>query len=380
MRIAQVAPLYESVPPTLYGGTERVVSYLTEELVNVGHDVTLFASGDSRTSARLISPIERGLRLADTPMDGNSAHLIMLDQIMKMQDQFDVIHFHIEGYQYPLIKYLQIPSITTLHGRLDLKWTPKVHSHFLGTRFTSISNDQRRPLDRQLNNVRWHGNVYHGLPSDLLRPIENKENYLAFLGRISPEKGVEYAIEIALRANIPLKIAAKVDDVDRNYFNQRISPLIEQNPSHIEFLGEIDDSRKQHFLGHAKALVFPIQWPEPFGLVMIEAMACDTPVIAFKNGSVPEVIIPGKNGFIVHNIHEAIGAIEMLPTIKQGQCRKMFEQHFMATIMAKNYIQLYHKLIYEKYQPTIKEEEFGFSKQIRLPEKINYGAFTNTWQ
>lgn len=374
MRIAQVAPLYESVPPRLYGGTERVVSYLTEELVEQGHDVTLFASADSKTRARLISPIERSLRLSDRPVDGMSAHLIMVDQIMNMQEEFDVIHFHIEGHQYPLLKYLKTPSITTMHGRLDLSWLENVFKQFDDVKLTSISHYQRKPL----TNVSWHGNVYHGLPENLLKPEFQKENYLAFLGRISPEKGVEYAIEIATRAKLPLKIAAKVDPVDQRYFNTRIRPLLDQ--ADVEFIGEIDDRGKQEFLGKAQALLFPIQWPEPFGLVMIEAMACDTPVIAFKNGSVPEVITPGKNGFIVQNVHDAIGAIEMLTTIKRGQCREIFENKFLVEHMASNYVELYCKLIYQKYSMPIKEGRNGFQEQGKIFTETNFGTFANTWQ
>ena len=374
MRIAQVAPLYESVPPQLYGGTERVVSYLTEELVKQGHDVTLFASADSKTCARLISPVGQSLRLSNQVADGSSAHLIMVDHLMQMQDEFDVIHFHIEGHQYPLLKYLKTPNMTTLHGRLDQKWQSKVLGHFDDVKLTSISNYQRRPLGQ----VNWHGNVYHGLPESLLKPHYDKENYLAFLGRISPEKGIEYAIEIASRANIPLKIAAKVDSADLQYFNLRVKPLL--NRADIEFVGEIDDKGKQEFLGKAKALIFPIQWPEPFGLVMIEAMACDTPVIAFKNGSVPEIIKPGINGLIVQNVHDAIGAIEMLSIFKKGQCREYFEKHFLVQNMAKNYLELYRKLIYQKYSMPLKEGSDGFKEQSQLFTETNFGSFANTWQ
>ena len=343
MRIAQVAPLYESVPPALYGGTERVVWNITESLVQLGHDVTLFASGDSRTSATLIAPCERALRLDTRCRDPLAHHMIMLDEVFRRAEDFDVIHFHIDYLHFPLSERLGVADLTTLHGRLDLAELSGIYRQFEERPLVSISNSQREPL-RWAN---WRATIYHGLDTRQFHPSAKAGNYLAFLGRISPEKRVDRAIEIAKRAGIPLRIAAKVDRVDAEYFRAEIEPLLD-HPL-IEFIGEIGDHEKSGFLGGARALLFPIDWPEPFGLAMIEAMACGTPVIAFQRGSVPEVIDEGVTGRIVHNIEEAVAAVRDIDSLDRVQCRKVFEQRFSANRMAKDYLVQYHRRIEETF-------------------------------
>lgn len=338
MKIAQVAPLYESVPPKLYGGTERVVSYLTEELVRQGHDVTLFASGDSITSAKLVSPCPQSLRLDPGCIDQLAHHILMLEHVFRDFNSFDVIHFHIDYLHFPTSRRQQKPQLTTLHGRLDMPDLVPLYQEFRDMPVVSISDSQRLPLP----GVNWQGTVYHGLPEDLYPFREEAGKYLAFLGRISPEKRLDRAIEIAIRTNMPLKIAAKVDRIDREYFNTVIEPLLD-HPL-VEYIGEIGDEGKSEFLGNAHALLFPIDWPEPFGMVMIEAMASGTPVVAYGNGSVPEIIEHGVNGFIVHSIDEAVQATEQISTLSRRRCREVFETRFSARQMAHGYVEIYNRL------------------------------------
>lgn len=339
MRIAQVAPLYESVPPQLYGGTERVVSYLTEELVRMGHEVTLFASGDSQTAARLVPVTPRSLRLDSSCIDQLAHHIYMLEEVKKRKDDFDLIHFHIDYLHFPITRMVGWNHVTTLHGRLDLPDLIPLHKEFSDLPLISISMSQRKPLPF----VNWVGTVLHGIPIDLLEFNSRPKGYLAFCGRICPEKRVDRAIEISLRAGLPLKIAAKVDPTNRDYFYSDIEPLLHQ-PG-IEFIGEINDRQKSDFLGNARALLFPIDWPEPFGLVMIEAMACGTPVIAYRNGSVEEVLEKGVTGYIVDNVTEAVEAVAKVGSLDRRKCREVFERRFSATKMAQEYVQLYDKLI-----------------------------------
>jgi glycosyltransferase involved in cell wall biosynthesis len=338
LRIAQVAPLYESVPPAKYGGTERIVSYLTEELVREGHQVTLFASGDSRTRARLISPCERSLRLDADCRDPLAAHMAMIEQVAQLQAEFDILHFHTDYLHFSVSKRLATPSLTTLHGRLDLRELPMLFRVFPDVPLVSISTAQRAPLA----GLNWIGTVYHGLPPDLYRYDDAPEEYLAFVGRVSPEKGVDRAIEIAKRVGMTLRIAAKVDPADRAYYESEIKPLLD-HPL-IEFMQEIDDGDKQELLGKARALLFPINWPEPFGIVMLEAMACGTPVIAFPCGSVPEVIDPGITGVIVQNIDQAAEAVKNIGTLRRQKCRDTFEKRFTDARMVRDYMTLYRKL------------------------------------
>jgi glycosyltransferase involved in cell wall biosynthesis len=339
MKIAQVAPLYESVPPTMYGGTERVVSYLTEELVRQGHDVTLFASGDSVTSARLIAPCERSLRLDPDCVDQMAHHILMLEQVYHQFNTFDIIHFHIDYLHFPVSRRQRIPHITTLHGRLDIPDLQALYREYKDMPVVSISESQRTPIPA----VNWQGTVYHGLSEDLYSCNDAPGKYLAFLGRISPEKRIDRAIEIAILSGLPLKIAAKVDRVDREYFTELIEPMLD-HPL-IEYIGEIGDNDKQEFLSNASALLFPIDWPEPFGMVMIEAMACGTPVIAWPNGSVPEIIEDGVNGFVVESIESAVDAVRRLSEIDRRTCRSVFEQRFSAQRMAQGYVDIYERLI-----------------------------------
>ena len=335
MRIAQVAPLSESVPPLLYGGTERVVAYLVEELVRQGHDVTLFASGDSDTGARLIPCCPRALRLDNSCHDSLALHIVMLDEVFRRASAFDLIHFHIDYLHFPVSSRLHIPNVTTLHGRLDLPELPIVYRQFPDLPLISISNAQRKPIP----NGNWLATVYHGLPENMFHLQEKPGGYLAFLGRISPEKGVDRAIDVAKRVGMPLRIAAKVDKVDKEYFDTKIKPLLD-HPL-IEFIGEIGDREKQEFLGNAAALLFLIDWPEPFGLVMIEAMACGTPVIALRRGSVPEVLADGVAGFVVDSVEEAARAVKRLDSISRVTCRQVFEQRFTVARMARDYVDLY---------------------------------------
>lgn len=339
MIIAQVAPLYESVPPQKYGGTERIVSYLTEELVNQGHDVTLFAAGDSQTKANLVPMTERSLRTDPNSQAPLAHHINMLEKVAQMAGDFDVIHFHIDYLHFPMSRILRLHQLTTLHGRLDLPDLVPLFSEFKDMPLVSISDNQRLPL----MHVDWAATVHHGLPKDLYNFHGHPDDYLAFIGRISPEKGVDRAIKIAIQSGMKLKIAAKVDAVDKDYFEKEIRPLM-NNPL-IEFIGEIDDHQKNEFIGNAKALLFPINWPEPFGLVMIESMACGTPVIAFNNGSVPEVMEDGVTGYIVKDCASALKAVQNIDKIDRLQCRKTFEQRFTATRMAKDYVRIYKEIV-----------------------------------
>ena len=341
MKIAQVAPLYESVPPHLYGGTERVVSYLTEALVAQGHEVTLFASGDSITEARLVAGCERSLRLSEDCVDPLAHQAVMLDKVIGRAEEFDIIHFHTDYAHFPFSKNMGLRNVTTLHGRLDLPDLEPLYRHFNEMPLVSISYSQREPVDE----ANWVGNVYHGLPADLLKASEEPGEYLAFLGRISPEKRPDRAIRIALKAGMTLKIAAKIDRVDREYFDTQIKPLL-KNPG-IEYIGEITESEKSEFLGNAYAYLFPIDWPEPFGLTMVEAMACGTPTIAFSCGSVPEVLDEGVSGFIVNSEKAAVEAVGRIPELSRAACRATFEKRFTDVRMAENYLQVYETLLEE---------------------------------
>ena len=338
MKIAQVAPLYESVPPKLYGGTERIVSYLTEELVREGHHVTLFASGDSVTRANLIPACERSLRLDPGAKDYIAHHVVLLEEVAERANEFDLIHFHIDYLHFPITRRLAIPHATTLHGRLDIPDLVPLYRKFPEMPVISISDAQRRPLDW----INWTATVYHGLPPDHYRLHEKHDGYLAFLGRISPEKGCDRAIDIARRAGLHLRIAAKVDTPDKAYFDEVIRPLLRE-PG-IEFVGEISDSEKEEFLGSAQALIFPIDWPEPFGLVMIEAMACGTPVVARRYGSVPEVIDEGVTGLMGESVEELVGAVERVGELDRRACRAAFERRFTVSRMTRDYVEIYERL------------------------------------
>ena len=338
MRIAQVAPLAEAVPPQLYGGTERVVSWLTEELVRRGHEVTLFASGDSQTAARLISLCPQALRLSGVK-DHLPMHLVALQHVKRMVDRFDIIHFHLDLLQYPVFEDIGHKTVTTLHGRLDISDHQPVYRAFPHMPLVSISDSQRQPMPKA---VRWLANIPHGLPSGGIPFSNSPQDYLAFIGRISPEKRPDRAIEIAIKAGIPLKIAAKIDHVDRGYFESAIKPLMD-HPL-VEFIGEISDHEKPAFLGGAKALLFPIDWPEPFGLVMIEAMSAGTPVIAWNNSSVPEVIEHGVSGFIVDSIDAAVQAALSIERLDRRKVRAEFDRRFTVAIMAERYEQAYAAL------------------------------------
>jgi glycosyltransferase involved in cell wall biosynthesis len=339
MRIALVSPLYERVPPLYYGGTERVISYLTEELVAQGHDVTLFASGDSQTSARLFSVWPKGLRLGGDCHDPCAAHILAIEKVLQQADQFDVIHSHIDYLLYPLVRRLKTtPIVTTLHLRLDHQESSLLYEEFSDVPVVSISNDQRRPLP----GANWVGTVYHGLPIDLHSGREKPGKYLAFLGRISPEKRPDLAIELAIKTGVPLKIAAKIDHADQKYFDRDIKPRLD-HPL-IEFIGEITEQQKGDFLGNAMALVFQVDWPEPFGLVMIEAMSCGTPVIASRFGSVPEVVDEGQTGFLVNNMDEAVTAVHKSAYFDRRLCRQIFENRFTSRRMAADYVNIYTQL------------------------------------
>jgi glycosyltransferase involved in cell wall biosynthesis len=339
MKIAQVAPLMESVPPRLYGGTERIVSYLTEELVRLGHDVTLFASGDSITSAELVPCGTRALRLDPAVRDTIPHFMLMIDKVRERAEEFDVLHFHIDLFHFPLFLALAGRTLTTLHGRQDLADLKPFYSRFGEMPLVSISNDQRKPLPH----ANFVATIHHGIPPDLHRPSFEQGNYLAFLGRISPEKRPDRAIRIARAAGIPLKIAAKVDKVDEDYFRTDILPLID-GPG-VEFIGEINEREKTKFLGEAAALLFPVDWPEPFGLVMIEAMACGTPVLAFRCGSIPEVIDDGITGKVVDSEEDAIMALPAILSYDRRAVRQRFEERFTNTRMAKDYVSTYRQLL-----------------------------------
>jgi glycosyltransferase involved in cell wall biosynthesis len=341
MRIAQVAPLYESIPPKLYGGTERVVSYLTEELVRMGHEVTLFASGDSETRARLVPICHKALRLSGCAVP-LSHHVLMIERLWQTADAFDIIHAHVDYLIFPMARRMPTPVLTTLHGRLDLPDLAPLFEEFRRMPVISISNAQRTPLP----GANWIRTVYHGLPGGLHGPGAGKGEYLAFVGRICHEKRVDAAIRMAIRAGMPLKIAAKVDDVDVKYFRSEIEPLL----SHplVEYVGEIDEERKRSFLGDAYAMLFPIEWPEPFGLAMIEAMACGTPVIARRYGSVPEIVEHGVTGFIFETEEEAVESIEKAGSLDRKRIRDAFETRFLASRMAGEYLEAYTAVLEER--------------------------------
>jgi len=345
MKIAQVAPLHEGCPPRLYGGTERVVSYLTEELVSQGHDVTLFASGDSRTRARLIPICEQALRLNPAAQDRLPYHMVMLSRVAAQARQFDVIHFHTDYLHFPIVEGLGCPSVTTLHGRLDLPDLPPLYAEFADIPLVSISDSQREPLPW----ANWRATIAHGLPRDLYSLRAGKGGYLAFIGRISPEKRLDRAIEIAQRVGLPLWIAAKVDAVDRTYFEETIRPLLAAPD--IKFVGEISDAEKGAFLGDARALLFPIDWPEPFGLSMIEAMANGTPVVAFRRGAVPEVIDEGLTGFVVDDMDAAVAAVPRALQLPRKLVRQRFEARFDGRRMAGDYLRVYKSQIESSLAP-----------------------------
>ena len=335
MRIAQVAPLAESVPPQFYGGTERVVAFLTNELVRLGHDVTLFASGDSHTTARLVAPWPQALRLGGHSGDVLAPHLLMLEEVLKRAQDFDVVHFHIAEVHFSVARRMPVAHVTTLHGRLDIPELPALYAEFMDIPLVSISDAQRMPLPQ----AGWAATVYHGLPPELLTFRPEPGEYLAFLGRISPEKRVDRAIAIATACGQPLKIAAKVDPADHDYFEREIRHLLD-HPL-VDYIGEISEEQKGDFLGHARALLFPIDWPEPFGLVMIEALACGVPVVAFRGGSVPEIIEDGVTGCVVDSIEDAIDATRNVGRLSRADCRDAFERRFSATRMAADYLKVY---------------------------------------
>ncbi|PHN47978.1 glycosyltransferase family 4 protein [Pseudomonas amygdali] len=339
MKIAQVAPLFEAVPPQRYGGTERVVSYLTEALVELGHQVTLFASGDSLTSAELDAVWPAALRLDYGSFDVISPHLVMMERVRRRAQEFDIIHFHLDFYPFSLFSRQPTPFVTTLHGRVDLPALKPVFNTFADMPLISISNAQRNDLPA----ANWVGTVYHGLPLQLHTPRQVERTYLAFLGRITPVKQVDAAIRISQQCDIPIKIAAKIDAVDSAYFERDIRPLLD-SPL-VEYIGEINEQEKTTFLSGALALLFPIDWPEPFGLVMIEAMACGTPVIAFPSGSVPEVIEDGVTGFVVRNEAEAVAAVHKVDQLSAMRIREQFQKRFSARQMAENYVHAYQSLI-----------------------------------
>lgn len=348
MRIAQVAPLTEAVPPKLYGGTERVVHWLTEELVALGHDVTLFASGDSRTSAKLEAGWPRALRLDGAIRDPNALHMTLLERVRRRAADFEFLHFHLDYYPFSLFSRQSTPFVTTLHGRLDLPEHQPVFSTFSSVPVISISNSQRRPIPR----AAWVATIHHGIPEQLLTPMPGKRDYLAVLGRIAPEKAVDRAIRIAERCGLPLRIAAKVDPTDRDYYEESIRPLI--RPPLVEYIGEIGDHEKSEFLSGAAALLVTIDWPEPFGLVMIEAMACGTPVIAFNRGSVPEIIEDGLTGFVVEDETSAVAAVNRLPELTLEKVRRRFEQRFTAHRMANDYLAVYRSMTGETATPHLR--------------------------
>jgi glycosyltransferase involved in cell wall biosynthesis len=359
MKIAQVSPLWESVPPKLYGGTERIVSYLTEELVRLGHDVTLLASGDSVTTAKLKAATPEALRLSTGIFNRDAPMVSLLEQAFGASStDFDVIHSHLDFIGFPIARRCATPVITTMHGRLDLPELVPVFREYSEMPLVSISNSQRRPLPWS----RWQSTVYHGLPPDLysFHPVPGK--YLAFLGRIAPEKRPDHAIEIAKRVGMPLRIAAKVDPADRTYFEAEIEPLM----SHplVEYVGEITDDEKDDFLGDAYAMLAPYDWPEPFGLVLIEALACGTPVLAYRRGSIPEIIDDGVTGFVCDDFNDMVAAVDRIGTIQRTNCRQAFDARFSVERMAHDYVNVYRQLMGEREQPG--EDSGWASSQILL--------------
>jgi glycosyltransferase involved in cell wall biosynthesis len=341
LRIAQVAPLFESVPPLLYGGTERVVSWLTEELVELGHEVTLFASGESRTRGHLVPVCPRSLWRDPDVRETLPQHVRMLELVFRDLTHFDVVHFHCDYIHFPLARRLRCANVTTLHGQIHLHDVETLFAEFSELPLVSISNAQRRPLPE----ANWQATVYHGLPQSLHTFRAEAGTYLAFLGRISPEKRLDRAVEIARKAGMPLKIAAKIYDEDRAYFQSTIAPLLNESRSFVEFVGEVGGDRKNEFLGGAAALLFPIDWPEPFGLVMIEALACGTPVIAWRNGSVPEIIEHEVTGFVVGSVIEAATSAKWIANLDRARCRRAFEERFNSRRMAQDYVHVYQKLL-----------------------------------
>jgi glycosyltransferase involved in cell wall biosynthesis len=339
MRIAQVSPLFESVPPKAYGGTERVVSYLTEELVERGHEVTLFASGDSKTRARLISSCPVSLRLSNNCKNELMNHVVQLQMVQDRLQEFDVIHYHTDYFHYPLSKLNRSVHLTTLHGRLDIPDLQHLYNTFQKIPLVSISDSQRKPLPQ----ANWINTVYHGLPKHLYSFHERKGEYFAFLGRICPEKGVERSIELAKRTGIPLKMAAKVDEADKEYYERIIKPQL--NHPLIEYIGEIGEKEKNEFLGKAICTLFLIDWPEPFGLVMIESMACGTPVLACGSGSVPEIIDNGITGCMISSIDQVDKAVHEILKINRRDCRDKFEERFSVQRMTTDYLKTFHQLV-----------------------------------
>jgi glycosyltransferase involved in cell wall biosynthesis len=364
MRIAQVAPLYESVPPLQYGGTERVVSHLTEELVRLGHEVTLFASGDSVTSARLIPGCERSLWNDPECRDFLAHHIRQIGMVFEDVSRFDIVHFHADYLHYPLLRHSPCRAVTTIHGRIFPHDVRGLYEQFPETPLISISDFQRRPLP----DANWQATVYHGIPRDLYGFSETGGDYLAFVGRVSPEKRIDRAIEIAGRAGMKLKVAARIDPKDEDYYHEQIEPLFRKHKSFVEFVGQIGDDEKQEFLGNAAALLFPIDWPEPFGLVMIEALACGTPVIAWRNGSVPEVVDEGRTGFVVDGIDDAVAAVERVGQIDRATCRHVFEERFVVTRMARDYLDTYARL-----KPAASQVA-GFADTATLPPHVTPAA------
>jgi glycosyltransferase involved in cell wall biosynthesis len=362
VRIAQVAPLAEAVPPLLYGGTERVVSYLTEALVALGHDVTLFASAESETEATLVPAAPRALRLAPGAHDPVAPHVNLVQTVLRQAAAFDVVHFHIDHVHLPAFAAAGVPYLTTMHGRLDLPELPALFQAFPDAPLVSISDAQRRPLP----GANFVGTVYHGLPADLLRPSAQHEGYLAFLGRVCPEKGVDKAIRIAAAAGMPLRIAAKVDKADEAYFAEVVRPMLGA-PGGAEFVGEIGQAEMGAFLGGAAALLCPIDWPEPFGLVLIEATACGTPAVAFDRGSVPEVVEDGVAGFVVRGEAEAVAAVGRLPSLDRRRVREAFDRRFTSARMAADYVRLYERLVQADTATPVREatDRFASAAPIR---------------
>jgi glycosyltransferase involved in cell wall biosynthesis len=358
MKIAQIAPLMESVPPRLYGGTERIVSYLTDELVQLGHEVTLFASADSVTAAQLVGCAATALRLDSNIRDPIPYYMLMLDRVRALAGEFDILHFHIDQFHFPLFHQMAGRTVTTLHGRQDSPDLKPLYLGFSEMPLVSISNAQRRPIA----NANFVATVHHGIPANLHTPVYNpRGGYVAFLGRISPEKRPDRAIAIARTLGIPLKIAAKVDKVDEAYFREAVAPLL-GDPG-VEFIGEIDERSKTKFLGEARALLFPIDWPEPFGLVMIEAMARGTPVLAFRQGSVPEIIDPGVTGAVVDTVDEAVFTLPHVMALDRHAVRRRFEERFSATRMATDYAALYRSLLGQR---SVSERE----RTVPLPRPV----------
>lgn len=368
MKIAQITPLYEAVPPKLYGGTERVVAHLTDALVDLGHDVTLFASADAETRARLIPVRDQAIRLDPAPLKSDlAAHMTLLAEVLKRADDFDVIHFHTDMIHFPFFSRHADKTLTTLHGRLDMKDIGGVYERWPEFGLVSISDDQRRPLPH----ASWKATVHHGMPGELYRFSPEPEGYLAFLGRISPEKRPDRAIEIATRLNKPLKIAAKVDAADKVYWETVIKPMVQGNPL-VEFIGEIADHQKSAFLGGAEALLFPIDWPEPFGLVMIEAMACGTPVVAFRCGSTSEVIEDGETGFLVDTLEQAVAAASRARLLDRETIRARFDLRFSATAMARRYLDVYGDLLARR--PFAEDPLDDVVTPLRAPERRSFAA------